>query len=62
MYNPLPYILLGAFVLALVLLISGMIRLRQWGRHHLNETRRLRFDLGKLADEVAQLRKDLASR
>ena len=56
------FIYIAIHVLVLVLLISGIIRLRRWGRNYLDETRRLRFDLGKLADEVAQLRKDLASR
>jgi len=57
-----PHIMFGSvemlipFVLVFVLVISGLIRLRIWGRRYLEEIQRTRFEIGKLAEEVAQIR------
>ena len=37
-------------ILLVVLVISGLIRLRLWGRAILDELRRIRLDIGKMAD------------
>ena len=37
-------------ILLIVLVISGLIRVRLWGRAMLDELRRIRLEVGKAAD------------
>lgn len=54
----LPFILLP-YVLILVLLTSGLIRLRRFGLKCFEEYQRTRLEVGKIAEEISLIRKQL---
>jgi len=55
----LPFLLLVvAPVLLVVLLVSGLLRLRRFSLQCLDELRRSRFELAKLAEEVSLIRRE----
>ena len=41
----------AGILLIIVLAISGIIRVRLWGRDVLNEIKQIRLDIGKLSDK-----------
>jgi hypothetical protein len=59
MASPLTWLVLFAWVLLPVLLISGVIRLRRFGLRCFEEYQRTRLELGKIAEEVSLIRKQL---
>lgn len=59
MASPLALLYAFVWVLVPVLLISGLIRLRRFGLKALDEYRRTRLELGKIAEEVSLIRKQL---
>jgi hypothetical protein len=59
MASPLVWLYLFAWILIPVLLISGLIRIRRFGLRCFEEYKRTRLEVGKIAEEISLIRKQL---
>lgn len=54
-----PIVLFSIYTLLIVMVISGMIRLRRFSLKCFDEYQRNRLELGKIAEEISLIRKNL---